>query len=192
MAVIMVMAASRRVMGRFVIPVRLKVMGWHGDGDHAMRLRRRICDMEISEHSACRWDRRAENTICDPKSNYRYAKITQDVKELAVAFTTDNAVRLQRILLPLSDACFQERAPGRKSYDETLSHALTSGRNRRGGGFAHAHSPPAVLAWAAKRRWIRLVMLLVATIISAKASKTITDFALSELIADKLPFTQVD
>ena len=48
---------------------------------------------------------------------------------------------------------------------------------------------PAVLAWAAKRRWIRLGNSPFATLISAKASKRITDFAVSELIADKLPFT---
>jgi uncharacterized membrane protein len=48
---------------------------------------------------------------------------------------------------------------------------------------------PAVLAWAAKRRWIRLADSPFATIISAKASKRITDLAISELIADKLPFT---
>jgi uncharacterized membrane protein len=48
---------------------------------------------------------------------------------------------------------------------------------------------PAVLAWAAKRRWIRMGNSPFATIISAKASKRITDFAVSELIADKLPFT---
>ena len=48
---------------------------------------------------------------------------------------------------------------------------------------------PAVLAWAAKCKWIRLANSPFATVISAKASKRITDFALSELIADKLPFT---
>jgi uncharacterized membrane protein len=48
---------------------------------------------------------------------------------------------------------------------------------------------PAVLAWAAKRRWIRMAESPFATIVSAKASKRITDFAVSELIADKLPFT---
>jgi uncharacterized membrane protein len=48
---------------------------------------------------------------------------------------------------------------------------------------------PAVLAWAAKRRWIRLGSSPSARIISAKASKRIIDLALSELIADKLPFT---
>ena len=48
---------------------------------------------------------------------------------------------------------------------------------------------PAVLAWAAKRRWIRMGNSPFATILSAKASKTITNFAVSELIADKLPFT---
>ena len=48
---------------------------------------------------------------------------------------------------------------------------------------------PAVLAWAAKRRSIRLGSSPLATIVSAKASKRITDFAVSELIADKLPFT---
>ena len=52
-----------------------------------------------------------------------------------------------------------------------------------------ALAAPAVLAWAAKRRWIRLGNSPFATIISAKASKRITDLAVSELIADKLPFT---
>ena len=52
-----------------------------------------------------------------------------------------------------------------------------------------ALAAPAVLAWAAKRRWIRLGNSPFATIISAKASKRITGLAVSELIADKLPFT---
>jgi uncharacterized membrane protein len=52
-----------------------------------------------------------------------------------------------------------------------------------------ALAAPAVLAWAAKLRWIRLGNSPFATIISAKASKRITDLAVSELIADKLPFT---
>jgi uncharacterized membrane protein len=52
-----------------------------------------------------------------------------------------------------------------------------------------AFTAPAALTWAAKRRWIRLGNLPFATIISAKASKRITDLAVSELIADKLPFT---
>jgi uncharacterized membrane protein len=52
-----------------------------------------------------------------------------------------------------------------------------------------ALTAPAILAWAAKRRWIRLGNSPFATIISAKASKRITDLAVSELIADKLPFT---
>ena len=52
-----------------------------------------------------------------------------------------------------------------------------------------AFAAPAVLTWAAKRRWIRLGNSPFATIISAKASKRITHLAVSELIADKLPFT---
>src|SRR3977135_101212 len=52
-----------------------------------------------------------------------------------------------------------------------------------------ALAAPAVLGWAAKRRWIRLGNSPFATIISAKASKRITDLAVTELIADKLPFT---
>ena len=52
-----------------------------------------------------------------------------------------------------------------------------------------ALAAPAVLGWAAKRRWIRLGNSPFATIISAKASKSITDLAVTELIADKLPFT---
>jgi uncharacterized membrane protein len=52
-----------------------------------------------------------------------------------------------------------------------------------------ALTAPAVLAWAVKRKWIRLRNLPFAAILSAKASKRITDLAMSELIADKLPFT---
>lgn len=52
-----------------------------------------------------------------------------------------------------------------------------------------AMTAPAVLAWAAKRKLIRFGGLPFATIISATASKRITDFAVSELIADKMPFT---
>jgi uncharacterized membrane protein len=48
---------------------------------------------------------------------------------------------------------------------------------------------PAVIAWAAKRRWIHLGSSPFATIISARASRAITELAISELIADKLPFT---
>ena len=48
---------------------------------------------------------------------------------------------------------------------------------------------PAVIAWAAERRWIRLGNSPLATMISARASRRITEFAISELIADKLPFT---
>jgi uncharacterized membrane protein len=48
---------------------------------------------------------------------------------------------------------------------------------------------PAVLAWAAKRRWMTLGNSPFATIISAKAAKGITRLAVSELIADKLPST---
>jgi uncharacterized membrane protein len=52
-----------------------------------------------------------------------------------------------------------------------------------------AFAAPAVLTWAAKRRWIRLGNSPFARIISAKASKRITHLAVSELISDKLPFT---
>ena len=47
----------------------------------------------------------------------------------------------------------------------------------------------AVVAWSAKRRWIDLGMSPLATLISARASRRITELAISELIADKLPFT---
>ena len=52
-----------------------------------------------------------------------------------------------------------------------------------------AFAAPAVLTWAAKRRRIRLGNSPFARIISAKVSKKITHLAVSELIADKLPFT---
>src|SRR6266566_7014286 len=47
----------------------------------------------------------------------------------------------------------------------------------------------AVIAWALKRRWIRPRDSPFARIISASASKRIAKLAISELIADKLPFT---
>ena len=47
----------------------------------------------------------------------------------------------------------------------------------------------AVIAWSAKRRWIDLGMPPLANLISARASRRITELAISELIADKLPFT---
>src|ERR1700676_2028969 len=52
-----------------------------------------------------------------------------------------------------------------------------------------ALTAPAVLAWAAERKLIRLGSSPFATIISATAAKRMADFAVSELIADKLPFT---
>jgi len=52
-----------------------------------------------------------------------------------------------------------------------------------------ALTAPAVLAWATERRLIRLGSSPFATTISGTASRRITDFALGELIADKLPFT---
>src|SRR5690348_13196806 len=51
-----------------------------------------------------------------------------------------------------------------------------------------AWTAPAVLAWAVKSRWIPLGNSPLTTIISARTSKKITDLAISELIADKLPF----
>src|SRR5437667_12016122 len=48
---------------------------------------------------------------------------------------------------------------------------------------------PAVIACAAKRKWIRLGSSPFARLISARASERITQLAISELIADKLPFT---
>jgi uncharacterized membrane protein len=52
-----------------------------------------------------------------------------------------------------------------------------------------AFAAPAVLIWAAKRSLIRLGNSPFPKIISAKASKRITHLAVTELIADKLPFT---
>ena len=52
-----------------------------------------------------------------------------------------------------------------------------------------ALTAPAVLAWAVKRRWLRLGSLPFATVIAATASKKITQLAVSELIADKVPST---
>jgi uncharacterized membrane protein len=49
-----------------------------------------------------------------------------------------------------------------------------------------ALTAPAVLAWAVKHRLVRLGSSPFVTIISWTASKRITDFAVNELIADKL------
>jgi uncharacterized membrane protein len=50
-------------------------------------------------------------------------------------------------------------------------------------------TPPAVIALATRRGWIHLGMSPFARLISARSSKTIIELAISELIADKLPFT---
>ena len=71
----------------------------------------------------------------------------------------------------------------RRSYTPVLAVGIGAVAGLR------ALSAPAVLAWAAKRRWIRLGNSPFATIISAQASTRLTDLAVSELIADKLPFT---
>jgi len=47
----------------------------------------------------------------------------------------------------------------------------------------------AVVAWSLKRRWISRRSSPFGRIISANASKTLAKIAMSELIADKLPFT---
>src|SRR5438552_4825335 len=71
----------------------------------------------------------------------------------------------------------------RRSYTPVLAVGIGAVAGLR------ALAAPAVLAWAAKRRWIRLGNSPFATIISAQASTRLTDLAVSELIADKLPFT---
>jgi uncharacterized membrane protein len=48
---------------------------------------------------------------------------------------------------------------------------------------------PAIIAWAAKQGWIRLSDSPFATTIFGRASRRITELAISELVADKLPFT---
>jgi len=52
-----------------------------------------------------------------------------------------------------------------------------------------ALTAPALLAWAVRRKWIRLRNSPFAALLSAQASNRITDLAISELITDKLPFT---
>ena len=52
-----------------------------------------------------------------------------------------------------------------------------------------ALTAPAVLAWAVKLRWTRLRNSPLAAILSAKASKSIRDLAIGELLTDKLTFT---
>lgn len=52
-----------------------------------------------------------------------------------------------------------------------------------------AVTAPAVLAWTVGHGRVRLGSSLFVTILSGTASKRIADFAVSELIADKLPFT---
>jgi uncharacterized membrane protein len=47
----------------------------------------------------------------------------------------------------------------------------------------------AIIALAARRKWIHLGNSPFARLISGRASRRITELAISELIADKLPFT---
>ena len=47
----------------------------------------------------------------------------------------------------------------------------------------------AAMAWAVRRGWIRIEPSPIARIVSAGTSKRIAEFAISELIVDKLPFT---
>jgi uncharacterized membrane protein len=76
---------------------------------------------------------------------------------------------------------------GGKQMKPSYTPALAIGIGAVAG--LRALTAPAVLAWAAERRLIRLGSSPFATIISATMAKRITDFAVSELIADKLPFT---
>jgi uncharacterized membrane protein len=71
----------------------------------------------------------------------------------------------------------------RRSYTPVLAVGIGAVAGLR------TFTAPAVLAWAAKRRWIRIGNSPFATIISAQASTRLTDLAVTELIADKLPFT---
>src|SRR5438552_17110731 len=48
---------------------------------------------------------------------------------------------------------------------------------------------PAIIAWAAKRSWTSLVSSPYATIISGRGSQRVTELAISELIANMVPFT---
>jgi len=48
----------------------------------------------------------------------------------------------------------------------------------------------ALIAWGLKRGWMRSGRSAYARIISASAAKRIAEFAVSELVADKLPFTR--
>ena len=52
-----------------------------------------------------------------------------------------------------------------------------------------AMTAPAVLAWAVGHKRVRLGSSPFVTILSGTASKRIADFAVSEFIAEKLPFT---
>src|SRR5947199_8437586 len=69
----------------------------------------------------------------------------------------------------------------------TYGHPLAAGIGIVAG--LRPMTAPAIIAWAAKRRWINLGSSPFATIISGRASQRVTELAISELIADKLPFT---
>jgi uncharacterized membrane protein len=71
----------------------------------------------------------------------------------------------------------------RRSYAPALAVGIGAVAGLR------ALTAPAILAWASERRLIRLGSSPFATLISGKASRRITHFALAELVADKLPFT---
>ena len=72
------------------------------------------------------------------------------------------------------------------------SSAIWSARLGYGSELRFATIPmaaPAIIAWAVKQRWLHLGNSPFGTIVSSSASRRISELAISELIADKLPFT---
>lgn len=95
------------------------------------------------------------------------------------------AVRLRKPFLEMVLASWhnriRERGLIKVKHPYTLSLAIGIGAVAG----LRPMTAPAVIAWAAKRRWISPF----ATIISARASRAITELAISKMIVDKLPFT---
>jgi uncharacterized membrane protein len=74
-------------------------------------------------------------------------------------------------------------AKGKNSYALSLATAMGAIAGLR------PMVAPAVLACAAKKRWIRIGNSPFATMFVGRASRRVNELAVGELIADKLPFT---
>ena len=89
----------------------------------------------------------------------------------------------------MSPGIAADRVSGPAYENETPAHSRLGNRHRRCRGFTPDDGARGSRL-GLRRRWIRPGRSPYARIVSAHASKRIAEFAISELIADKLPFTR--